>query len=31
MTELIKQKKQIPERLYSKRKLAALLIPLALD
>ena len=31
MTELIKQKKQIPERLYSNRKLAALLIPLALD
>ena len=31
MTELIKQKKQIPERLYNNRKLAALLIPLALD
>lgn len=31
MTELIKQKKQVPERLYNNRKLAALLIPLALD
>ena len=31
MTELIKQKKQVPERLYSNKKLAALLIPLALD
>lgn len=31
MTELIKQKKQMPERLYNNRKLAALLIPLALD
>ena len=31
MTELIKQKKQVPQRLYSNKKLAALLIPLALD
>ena len=31
MTELIKQKKQVPERLYSNKKLAALLIPMALD
>ena len=31
MTELIKKKKQVPERLYSNKKLAALLIPLALD
>ena len=31
MTEFIKQKKQVPERLYSNKKLAALLNPIALE